>query len=138
MDWIECRKRKIVKEISPDLNLIESLKKTSDNKRRSELKLEMSEITAGSKLSLAYDSLRELLEALALKNGYKMYNHEGYTAFLKEILNENERAEEFDELRRIRNDVNYYGKEISTKEAKNIIEGIIRLRDKILKLLDVA
>ena len=86
MDWKECCNKRIVKEIKKDDELIKSLINISKNKLESENKLSMSDITAASKLSLAYDSLRELLEALAIKHGYKIYNHECYTAFLKEIL----------------------------------------------------
>jgi hypothetical protein len=58
MDWFECNKKRIVKEITEDKELIESLKKTSINKLNSEEKLNLDEVTSGSKLSLAYDSLR--------------------------------------------------------------------------------
>ena len=37
----------------------------------------MMEETAVSKISLAYDSVRELLEAWALNAGFKIYNHQG-------------------------------------------------------------
>jgi len=42
-----------------------SLIRSSNNSTESESRLEMSDVTAGSKLSLAYDSLREALGALA-------------------------------------------------------------------------
>ena len=135
MDWQECLNKRIAKEIKEDINLIESLLKTSNNKLESEEKLEMNEITAISKLSLTYDSLREALEALALKKGYKIYNHECYTAFLKEILEESEKGDEFDEIRKIRNSINYYGKGVSIEEAKEIIIRIKELRKFILELL---
>ncbi|MBI4016529.1 MAG: hypothetical protein HY363_02440 [Candidatus Aenigmarchaeota archaeon] len=41
----------------------------------------------------------------ALRKGYKIYNHVCYTAFLKEILHNETLAEEFNELRLVRNDV---------------------------------
>ncbi len=132
MDWKECVNKRIVKDVKPDISLIESLIKSSRNKALSEEKLEMNEITAGSKLSLAYDALRELLEALALKKGFKVYNHECYCAFLKEILNESSKGDEFDEIRKIRNSVNYYGKEIPEKESGDIIRRIYILRKCIL------
>ena len=134
MDWLECNKKRIVKGVSIDFELIESLIKSSKNKSKSELKLELDEVTVGSKISLLYDSLREILEALALKNKFKIYNHECYTAFLKEVLNENEKSEEFEELRKIRNNVNYYGKGISVDEAKGVLKRLKNLREKILKL----
>ena len=127
MDWKECCSRRIAKSVKPDIEMITSLIKSSRNKLESESKLIMSEVTASSKLSLAYDSLRELLEALALKNGYKVYNHECYVAFLKEVIKESYKADEFDDIRKIRNAINYYGKEISPEEANGIIARIKKL-----------
>ena len=135
MDWEECRNKRIAKEAKPDEDMINSLVKSSKNKMESEGKLSLDEITAASKLSLAYDSLRELLEALALKSGFKVYNHECYAAFLKEILKESNQAEEFDEIRKARNSINYYGKEVSEQEAKEMILRIKALRAFVSKLL---
>jgi hypothetical protein len=135
MDFNECLKKRIAKEVNEDKELIASLIKTSQNKSDSEKKLELSEVTSNSKISLLYDSLRELLEALAIKNGYKIYNHECYTHFLKEILNESVKGDEFDELRKIRNSINYYAKDVSLDEAKDVLERIRRLREEIMRLL---
>lgn len=135
MDWKECLNKRLAKKVQIDVNMISSLIKTSENKLASEEKLIINEITADSKVSLAYDSLRELLEALSIKFGYKIYNHEGYTPFLKEILKETIIGEEFDELRKIRNSINYYGKTISEVEALNVIGRIKALRQKIQRLL---
>ena len=135
MDFNECLKKRIAKEVNEDKELIASLIKTSRNKFDSEKKLELSEVTSSSKISLLYDSLRELLEALPIKKGYKIYNHECYTYFLKEILNESIKGDEFDELRKIRNSINYYGKIISINEAKNVLDRIKKLRREIIKIL---
>ncbi|MFH1365714.1 MAG: hypothetical protein ABIH28_03965 [archaeon] len=132
MDFDECLKKKIAKKVEEDKGLIASLIKTSQNKLYSEKKLELNDVTSSSKISLLYDSLRELLEALAIKNGYKIYNHECYTHFLKEILKESSKGDEFDELRKIRNSINYYAKDISVEEAKDVLERIRKLREKIL------
>lgn len=135
VDWKECCSKKLVKSISPDFNMINSLKKTSENKLKSSEELQISEITASSKFTLAYDSLREILEALALKTGYKIYNHECYTAFLKEIIHESINGDEFDEIRKVRNSVNYYGKDIGIEDAQKLINKIKKLRSFILVLL---
>ncbi|MFH0906220.1 MAG: hypothetical protein V1824_02700 [archaeon] len=134
MDFKECLKKRIAKEVKEDKELINSLLKTSKNKLESEQKLKLDEITASSKISLIYDSLREILEALAIKSGYKIYNHECYVYFLKEILNESFKADEFDELRKIRNNINYYAQDISIGEAKDVLERIKKLREEILKM----
>lgn len=124
MDWKTCCDKRIVKEIKEDEELVRSLIKTSENKQASEKKLALDRITAASKLSLAYDALRELLEALAIKKGFKIYNHECYTAFLKEIIKNSEKGDEFDEIRKERNAVNYYAKEITPEETSRLIRSI--------------
>lgn len=136
MDFKECIKKRIVKEIKEDKGLISSLIKASKNRLSSGEKLELNDTTSVSKISLFYDSLREILEALAIKNHYKIYNHECYTYFLKEILNESSKGDEFDELRKIRNSINYYAQDISVNETKDILLRIKRLRGEILKLID--
>jgi len=137
MDWKECCDTQLAKDVKPDQEMIKSLIKSSKNKIESENKLPMSDVTAASKLSLAYDSIRELLEALALKNGYKIYNHECYTAFLKEVLRKSFDGDEFDDIRRVRNAANYYEKELSIVEANDIIKRIRNLRARVTKLLEM-
>ncbi len=134
-DWKDCLDSLTAKSVKPDENIIKSLIKMSKNKLDSESRLGMNSITAASKLSLAYDSLRELLEALALKNGYKIYNHECYTAFLKEVLKQSEKGYEFDGIRKIRNAVNYYGKDITTEESAKTITRIKNLRNSVNSML---
>ncbi len=135
MDWTACRKNRLVKEVKKDKNLMDSLKKSAEKKMKSQEMLQMSEDTAASKVSLMYDSLRELLEALAIKKGFKIYNHECYCAFLKEIMKESVMGDEFDKIRKIRNDINYYGKDISSEEAITIIKQIKELKHKIEEIM---
>jgi len=136
MDWRECCEKRIAKNIETDKDLMVSLQKTSENKLKSSEELVMNDVNAASKISLVYDSLRELLEVLALKKGYKIYNHECYTAFLKELIGESRRGDEFDEIRKVRNAINYYGKAITTEEATDVVERIETLRNFILDLLE--
>ena len=79
------------------------------------------------KISLLYDALREYLECIALEHGYKIYNHECYSAFLKEIMNLSKEANLFDSLRKIRNNINYYGRDVSKEEAERIISDLKEL-----------
>lgn len=135
MTWEDCLDKRIVKNVKEDRYLIDSLIKTSGNKLKSSDELKMNEINASSKFSLAYDSLRELLEALTLKKGFKVYNHECYTFFLKEVLNESQKGDEFDEIRKARNKVNYYGYEINIEESNEMILRIKELRKFVLEKL---
>lgn len=131
MDWTECTKKRIVKSVGHDKNLIESIKKIADTK------IESSDMLPAkfyySKISLLYDALRELLECLALKHGYKIYNHECYAAFLKEIMHLTIEADIFDKLRKTRNGINYYGMLLSAEEA----EGVIKELKELIKMIKI-
>lgn len=131
MDLLECRKKRFVKEVSIDENKINSILKNSENKLKSADLLPLEGFSTNSKISLAYDCLRELLEALALKNKLKIYNHECYTAFLKEIIKDSLLGDEFDSVRIIRNSADFYGKKISIEDCKDTL---IKIKDLIRKI----
>ncbi len=82
-----------------------------------------------------YDVLRELLEALALQNGFKIYNHECYTCFLRSVIKDENFALEFDSLRLLRNAINYYGKKIELSDAKLTLLKLGKLIRKTKELL---
>lgn len=125
MDWQECLQKRIVKDVKEDRNLIASTREIADIKIRSAEVLPKE--FSISKISLLYDALRETLESVALENGFKIYNHECYSAFLKEILHLPTEADLFDKLRKIRNGINYYGKNVQEEEAESIIRDLKQL-----------
>jgi len=133
MDWRECIKQRIVKEVKKDKNLIASTREIA------EIKIEsvgvLPDIYYISKISLLYDALREYLESVSLEKGYKIYNHECYSAFLKEILNLPNEADLFDKLRRIRNGINYYGRKVREDEAAQVISDLNSLIKRIKEIL---
>ena len=135
MDWLECNKKKFVKDVKIDKNLINSLIKSSGKKLSTQDSITLNDDTATSKVSLTYEALRELLEALAISNGFKIYNHECYCSFLKEILNNSQLADKFDNFRKIRNNINYYGKDLPGEEAKIILAEMKDLIQKIKEKL---
>ena len=134
MDWKNCNENGIVKKISVDKALAYSLRESSKNKLKTAGRLKVDNTTASSVISLCYDSLRELLESLAIESGYKVYNHECYCAFLKEVLIKTELGNQFDRFRKIRNNINYYGKDISPEEAKTIKSEIRALIKQLKKI----
>ena len=136
VDWKTCKDKYLAKEIKQDINLANSLINSSSKKMKSQMLLDLNDETASSKITLAYDSLRELLEALAVIKGYKIYNHECYCSFLKEIMEESLLGDTFDSLRKIRNSINYYGKEISAKEAEPVLKKIQDTSKDIKSLID--
>lgn len=131
MDFKECMKKKIIKQASLDHNKIKAIRSIAKQKMLSADYLPKEHIIA--KITLYYDVLRELLEALALEKGYKIYNHECYRAFLKEIMNLSREGDLFDILRRVRNGINYYGKNVDNSESKQIIADLKSLIKKFSK-----
>ena len=133
MNWEECKNKGFVKVAYLDEELVKSLLGSSKDKFISAERLELDNVTSSSKIALYYDSLREILEALAIKKGFKIYNHECFTCFLSELCHEIDVSYDFDKFRKIRNRVNYYGKRIPLTEAELVIVGIIDMRKKLLK-----
>ena len=81
-------------------------------------------------LPMAYDALREALEALCILHGYKVTNH----VCLRELLNKLETDfdySSFDRFRYIRNGINYYGKKVDFEQGKEIIRKIMQMRKAI-------
>ncbi|MBI4739847.1 hypothetical protein HY772_10030 [Candidatus Woesearchaeota archaeon] len=133
MDWKACEKGGLVKGVKIDKNLVTSLIKGASRKLKTQALLGLDADTATSKVSLTYEALREILEAIALSQGYKIYNHECYAAFLREILGESALAGKFNDFRKIRNDVNYYGKDLNVEEAESVLKGMQSLIEAIKK-----
>ena len=104
--------------------------KMSDNSTATIHAMKINEVNASIVLTISYESLRELLEAMCLREGFKVYSHEAYTAYLK-MKNEIELAEKFDRFRKLRNGVNYYGKSVSKEVSQKAVQEISRLNKKI-------
>lgn len=131
-----CISKKLVKKIKIDKKRAKSLILTANSKEITESKIPFNKINSIAKISLRYDVLRELLESLAILNGYKIYNHECYYSFLKEVLKEDNLAKRFDKARIIRNSINYYGKPYLIEESKIILENISKAIRKVKNLLN--
>jgi len=124
MSWQQCLISGTARKTSVDKEMAKSLLNLQDSNIKSQDMLELNEITASSKFSLSYDAIRELLEAISILKGYKIYNHECYTYFIKEILKDDEVSYNFDEFRKKRNSVKYYGEKIDPDQAMLIINNI--------------
>jgi len=135
MDWNECQRKKLIKKVSHDKYLIDSILQSSRDKYYSSNLIKPEKRTLSSIIILLYDSLRELLEAFALNKGYKIYNHECFTCFLNEIVDERNLSEVFDKLRKVRNGLNYYGRSLSHNDFVLIKGDIIFLLRSINKLM---
>ena len=116
MNFQEFIKRGLVRKTSPDPQLMQSLIKVIDHDLSFMETVKITELSARKVIGNYYDTLREILEVMALKGGFKVYAHEPFVAFLKENGKEGIAAK-FDRFRVLRNNINYYGASISAEEA---------------------
>ena len=140
MNLKECLEKEIIKKVEPNKERALSLIKISDLKEEVVRIAKLNERSIYAYISIAYDSLREFMEAIAIIHGYKVLNHICLGEIIKKILpvfDENK----FNQIRWIRNAINYYGEEISYEEGKRIISLTLdlkkELREKIREMVEL-
>ena len=128
-DFIE---KGLVRKTSKDKSLVRALLQNSKKDIEFLNGLKINEKSVRKIMTNFYDVLRSVLEAVSVIKGYKIYSHEAYIYFLKEIK-ENLLAIKFDRFRKIRNSINYYGKDISIEETKENIYEIKKMINILIK-----
>jgi hypothetical protein len=111
---------------SKDTNLAKSLFTTAENDLKFLENLELNEFSTRKIVGNYYDTLRSILEAIAVLDGYKIYSHEAFTFYLKE-RGEDVISIKFERFRKIRNGINYYGQIVSVEEAVELIDEMKRI-----------
>lgn len=132
MDLEECYKKGFIKKININTELIKSLIEMADINEQTVKTALLTKINISSYVSLAYDSLREILEAIAISNCYKVTSHSCLGELLKNLLKDFDYYE-FDRLRYTRNGINYYGIKIDFQQGKEIINKIFNMKNSLLK-----
>ena len=123
MKFEDFIKKGEVRRAFRDISLVKSLVKTAKADLEYLDELEVNEKSSRKIMVSYYDVLRSILEAVSFLDGWKIYFHDAFTYFLKE-KDEKVLAIKFDRFRKIRNSINYYGKNISAKETKENVREI--------------
>ena len=108
---------KVYKTVKDEQKII-ALIKNSSSFLASLNNIKVDSTNASMQLAVHYDALRMIIEAIALKEEYNIYSHEAFSAFMEYVLKDQNSAREFDNFRKTRNKINYYGKQIEQDEAK--------------------
>lgn len=124
MTMSDLIKQGIVRKTSPNNARAQSLLEMSAQTMKVILTLDLNEQNTSIIFRELYECLRQALEAIGYKNGYKFENHESIKIFASEILQNNELAIDFDRYRKIRNGINYYGDKVAVETAKKAAENI--------------
>lgn len=132
MDLEECRRKGLIKRARVDTELIKSLIEMSGIKEITVSTARINEVNISAYVSMAYDSLRELLEAICILKGYKVISHMCIGELLKELL-ERFDYNSFDRMRYIRNGINYYGIKTDFAAGKEIMRKMFAMRKELLE-----
>jgi hypothetical protein len=129
------RSNKVIKA-EKDIQKVKALVKMSNSNLEYVSKLVIDEKSATIIFVNYYEALRQILEAMSLSEGYKVFSHEAYTYYLRN-KNEESISMKFERLRKLRNGANYYGKFIHKDVVENakieIGEMVNLLKRKYLK-----
>ena len=137
MDVAECMKKGFIRPCKIDKNLVASLMEMSNIKEKIVTAAVIDNETVNGFLPMAYDSLREILECIAILLGYKVISHECLGKLLiKEGISFDHF--EFERFRYIRNSINYYGKKIEAPEGKQIIAKMMRMKKNLTPEVDMS
>ncbi len=137
MNFEDFIKTDEVKHQSSDKNLAESLKKESQDRVDFIRRLIKNSENPKYIVENIYDLLKELIEAKLAIEGFKSYSHEATIIYLrkfKEFTDSEIRF--FDELRKVRNKLKYYGKNIEKDKANKVVEFMEEILPKLKNLLN--
>lgn len=136
MDIKTCEENGFIRKVSPNIQRAQSLIKISDMKEKVIQKIVLNQSNINAYLPMAYDSLRESMEAVCILKGYKVTNHICIGELLKRF-DANFDLILFDRLRYARNSINYYGEEIDLNQGKIFVEEIFKMKKDLFKLFKI-
>ena len=135
MSWKECVDQNIITETQPDEERSKQMLQMADI-RLEFWSRDVDDKFITLKVEAYYDIIKELIFAHLYKNGYNCINHLCLIAYLKEKIQDFDfEIQKIDELRKVRNEINYRGLTIKKDylernelEFKNIIK---RLKEEL-------
>ena len=132
MDLNNCFEKGLVKKTEKNVELVKSLIKISNTNEMTVKTATITPKNVSSYVTLAYDSLRQILEAICILKGYKVLSHICIGELLDKILDDFDYTE-FDRLRWIRNSISYYGNEVDFNQGKEIIRKLLKMKNQLIK-----
>ena len=127
MDLEECYRKGFIRKCRIDIELIKSVMEMSAIKEEEVKNAKINERNISVYVSMAYDSLREIMEAICISKGFKVTSHLCIGELLKTLVKDFDFVS-FDRFRYIRNGINYYGTKVDLSQGKEIIEKMMRMR----------
>ena len=124
-----------VKKQSPDKNLSKATFKES-LERLQLAELLWNKVKAKYVLENAYESMREVADAILYQDGYKSYSHEASIVYLLTKGFSDSEIAEIGRFRKIRNGIKYYGGDCGEEDANSALKLAKIIINKAKKFLD--
>lgn len=134
MELNECIEKGIVRKTRKDTHLVRSLLEMSKIKESIVKPIHLDQTNIQGYYPMAYDSLRELMEAICILDEKKVTNHECLGKQLKHLHPDFD-IYLFERLRIARNGINYYGAIIDLEQGKKFIEYIFDLNSQLRQII---
>lgn len=115
------------KIIEKDHFRAKSLMKVADDALLAAKELQLKESNYSSIVRELYEALRQYCEAIGYRQGYKFLSHEVITYFLHDVLNEEKVSLRFDHYRKLRNGINYYGRDVAQETVEKALKEVPEL-----------
>ncbi len=135
MDLSECKRKGLIKKTKIDPGLARSLSEMSGIKEKAIGNVNLDAENISAFVPMAYDSLREILEAICIMHGYKVTSHVCIDKLLSTIYPD-VAWQDFDRFRYIRNSINYYGRKVDFEQGKEMINKIFQMKKDVSLILD--
>lgn len=132
MDLSDCYKRNFIKKTRKNPELIKSLIEMSNIKESTIKSAKVNGKNISAYFSMAYESLREILEAICISYGYKVTSHFCLGELLRKLIKDFD-FNGFDRIRYARNSVNYYGIKIEFQQGKELIRKIFEMKNNLFE-----
>ena len=123
--------RGYVRKVERDVLRARSLFKSSQEALLTVADIALVERSLKTILRESYEALHQYCEGIGYLRGYKFETHESIVHFLHDILLEESISLAFDRYRKLRNGINYYGRDVS---LENVEKALIEIPSLIRKL----
>ncbi len=131
MDLDGCREKGFIKRTKRNCELVKSLIDMSGIKEKTVNNAPIDEDNICAYLPMAYDSLREIMEAICILHSYKVTSHICLGRLVKTLVEDFDYYR-FDRFRYMRNSINYYGEKTDFNQGKEMIRKIFEMKNLLL------
>lgn len=128
-----CIKEKKVKRVPINKIRAKSLVKSSEEAIQTAKLLLLKETSLKTIFRELYEGFRECCDAIGYLKGYKFFDHISITYFLQDILKQKVLAMKFDRFRKLRNGINYYGRDVDVSTVKEALKEIPKITNFLKK-----